>query len=444
MNGGLLRKSASLWTPLLATSIAASWMRVALPSLGVDISTQLLQAVQILALLGAAMAAWANARDAPAPRALFLRASLAFGILTTVSLLWSISRGVTALDTFAWWVLLTFLLSTVKWRWRKRQRVLADLHLIYWMVLAVSSVGLFLFYCGLEGAEGQSNRLQGILGNPNWASMAIVFIWPLGLYVLGDPRASASKRWVYGVSSMLLILVVVLTGSRASLAAAVLAAFLIVGLDWRRWPGVLLAITFVVVSVLAAPVLIELRELLGKPNPVSTTSLQQEHGMQSAAPDRLFAGRDRDSRSDLSSGRIETWRFFVGEVNKRPFTGSGFGTAQILGAPHALSTHNIFLLVWVELGLLGLALFSLAVTTLARAGRARGNIALAACGLSIMVVELFDSSLLSFGAPTTTIAWMVLMAWATLGTLRGSAVETNQGGAANLTRRANQSWKAHE
>lgn len=165
-------------------------------------------------------------------------------------------------------------------------------------------------------------------------------------------RAELSKRVCYALLAVLLLIGILMTGSRGGILAAIVAVLTLAFAD-RRGRGKLLVYT-------AAGIVVAAATLVLHPAGIAV----------------------REVETDSSSGRTDVWRVGLAACPEYCMIGSGWGTfpdvyaatqpsvptAAVLVAEDAYEPHNVWILAAIELGLPGVLL--LAVVLLLTIGEA--------------------------------------------------------------------------
>jgi O-antigen ligase len=232
------------------------------------------------------------------------------------------------------------------------------------------------------GGTDELNRISGTIGDPNELAAVLVAGIALALALVAGLRRSPGLRALAGAAGLLCLVSVFFTLSRGGLLAlgVALLAGVVVGGRWR--PAFALA---AIVAVLGAAAYFG-----------AVVSPEQ---------------RQRLTAADGGSGRTDIWKVGWRMVEHRPAQGFGagnFGTSAIhyVVAPGSLRrsdllverpqvTHNVYLQMFAELGLVGLALFiAVIVAALGAALRAaqrfreRGDPAMQLLAISTVVALL--------------------------------------------------------
>jgi O-Antigen ligase len=281
-----------------------------------------------------------------------------------------------------------------------------DMLLRAWALGACAAAATGLFYSATHYVEASPPgqlahaRAQIPLGvGPNGLGTTLL----LGsLLTLGGVfHGSRGRRAVWAAGSLLCLLGLEATGSRASLIGWVIGAGYLAVAELRRRPWLLVG---VMVSGLVLAV-----------------------GAGAATPQ--LSGRARHIVTDVEGNRVKIWQTSLRMVAARPLLGSGFGTFEraynsqrapdMSPEPFAF---NLWLNVAVETGLLGLAAaLWVAVSTVLswrRAGGAGssmgpppedhlGRPVVAALWVGLLVDQLFDNTLFSIG--TSAALWLLLI-----------------------------------
>jgi O-antigen ligase len=270
---------------------------------------------------------------------------LAFLALSGLTLFWTIAPGAT-LDGFAVLAsqVLLFVALTVT-RFDRPDLRRFETALVLGGVLVVGyGLAQLLFLGGLPVSEGGAGRFgDDLLGANNQAAALLL---PLAIAAGRALAGSLAWRWVHAVAVALLMLGVLMTGSRGGLLAAVVVLGVAVALcrAARLSRIVLTAMGIVLLTVV----------LVVNPGGI---------------------GERQISRTDTSSGRTDIWAVGVRSCALYCMTGAGWGAfptvyqeqlesvpeARVLRQGTAYEAHNILLLVGIEAGLLGLALIVVAL-----------------------------------------------------------------------------------
>jgi hypothetical protein len=279
---------------------------------------------------------------------------LAFLALSAFTVFWSIAPRVTV-DDFK--VLASQVLLFVALVLTRFDRVTLRRFGTSVMAGGVLVVGYFLAQAsvlgGLPGrAAGVARFGDDLLGANNQAAALLLPLAIAAHRALSESRANA--RWGYGAASLMLLVGVLMTGSRGGL----LSSLLILGVVLFLGP----ARRSFTIAVAAAGVV-----LLG------VVLVVQPFGLGERQVDR--AGRS--TTSTLSSGRTDIWAVGLHGCKVYCLQGAGggaFGSVyleQLSSVPEAriqergstFEPHNIFLLAVVEVGVGGLLLLVLGLLT---------------------------------------------------------------------------------
>lgn len=227
---------------------------------------------------------------------------------------------------------------------------------------AVSLIALMQFF-GLDASffKGGLHRVYSTLGNPNYVASYLAIILPVGYW--GWIRPHGEKRTAVACLSFSLLgsAALLVTGSRGAIAALCAGVILSLLISPRPLLKKRLLILFILIFTLSILIFV--------------------------IPPKLFKQYDTYAVKKLTgisgtSGRSIEWRKMVWKVSgqmirERPILGNGPGSfrllflshqAEILKRPENRSlasmvewgidfAHNDYLEIWVEFGLVGLALF---------------------------------------------------------------------------------------
>ncbi len=273
------------------------------------------------------------ARGRVRPPAAFQLLALAFVLWAGLSGLWSIDADATRerFLTYLQLVVLVWLLWEIAWS-PERQRALLQAYVLGACIAALAI--LQNYRAGISLAEAE--RFTGLNANPNDLGLTLVLGLPMAWY-LGLSAPSRRFAWVWHLYLPLAVTATLLTASRGAFVAA-LAALLIIPWTWGqlRLRAQVAVCAFGLASVVVAV---------------------------GAVPDASLA-RLATTRSDIESGhfggRGVIWESGLQVVRAHPIVGVGagaFGAAVEPTLRNRWSSHETFLAILAEEGIVGLALF---------------------------------------------------------------------------------------
>ncbi len=222
---------------------------------------------------------------------------------------------------------------------------------IFWLGVATISVIYYAFRSGVNAVDERLSVSYGTLGNANDLAGALLMGTPFMLYVLSDSRRSSVVRLIAAVMTLVLLLVVIRTGSRGALiaiAAMMLLAFLRAGFANKAK----------ILVVCAAAVLLF-------PLVASRTMIERYATMLKTTADPSVSA-DAASAIESTNARRELMKQGVRITVKHPIFGVGLGnftdqSANLLiekgQQPLWFTCHDIFLLVSSETGVPGLIFY---------------------------------------------------------------------------------------
>ena len=335
-----------------------------------------------------------------------------------------------------------FLLSTYLLRWSDARTREIDFRCIYWVFVGIHVVGLVGFVAGTSVFIGDFHRYLGVMSNANYAGMTAALALTL---------VASSKRAIDLVGAVPLALALWASGSRGAVLGVAFAVVVIaVQRRWftREWfarthhlrdslahawhgirrglsaEGVARMLTsirqtarryragrqlaLVILLVAGTAVILAGLSALAAKDPAVVSGTVQNH----------FSGRQG---ADVSSGRLELYRAMLDRWPDHPVFGSGYrtGVLQVQLSPTVtlpLQAHNVYLSVLVELGAVGFLVFGCLLLSILLSGRwSHPLLAAAVCAL---VLELTESSMFGFGGPTALLTWLVLLGFASTGSVR--------------------------
>jgi O-antigen ligase len=295
-------------------------------------------------------------------------------------------------EAFSFLLLLIFA-SNLHHYWTDEARVYRTLSLMYWVAVAVVSLGLLAPALGVEA--WQNGRFRGLLGGPNSTGWLLASILPIGWLVLSvESRTSirAISLFATGLAGTLLLL----SGSRAGLLAGG-SGLLVAMLAGRFRTWILRAVVLLVVVVGVGMSLVR----------------------QPLRQDLYTLG--------TGSGRLLAWGIGITLIEERPIIGWGFGMGNVV-FPEALperlpfrgqTVTNSYLNAAIEGGVLFAgALVLLLVWTAGRALRLstshglRGVLAgvLLGCVVGGSIESMFEVGLTTVGGLLAVPLWTGLAA----------------------------------
>lgn len=295
--------------------------------------------------------------------AAFLSTIVSVAPITTIA-----QVGILALMT-------SFLALTYTRRWGDLQTLDVDLLSVYVTVCAVQIAGLVALVAGASWALGPYSRFVGFLSNANYEGMlsAVAVVLACYLLVVWNGRR---RVWIaLGIIPLLIDLM--LSGSRGSLIAAAIGSFVFLVLI-RMWRTLIVVVAALAVGAMA---------------------------LGAVAPNML----DRVEQNDLTSGRLQIYAAMIRNWLTSPVLGTGFRTTSLLPGTAGLAGHNIFLSVLTETGIVGFIAFLSILIMIFVQGRGG---ALAGAAVTVLGIEMTESSIYGWGGPTALTSWLVMLSYA--------------------------------
>ncbi len=262
---------------------------------------------------------------------------LAFFVWALASLVWAVDSGV-ALSNATRLVQVVLLMFVTY----SAVRTTRHLHLLMWSFLVGAAASAS--YSLASGSYGQGGRLAGIF-DPNFFAAELVGAMLFASFMLALPQQPWTRfvllvfLGIYGVAF-------VLTESRGGLIA--------------------LGASFVAASALAGPVR---ARAIAVVLVVSAFALAYYADI---APSRIRE-RITNISAESSAGRVDEWKIALRIASDRPLLGAGLGNYKVVEPAYAtrninllrvdyalryqLETHNTYLNLLSELGIVGLGLF---------------------------------------------------------------------------------------
>lgn len=380
---------AGVWRTMVGTSILVSVLRSGPPGalLG-EASWYALQFTPILV-------AWAALlKQKPAEARRSDRNVVLFLILFAVAALATNSTSLTPSATLPQTLLLAgmtaFLIFTYRRRWISKDVIRGDAAMVFLVILAVHLTAVASVLLGQSWAfDPDYGRFRGLFSNANYAGMMSAIGIAVGLYLL---RVRA-RRFPVLASMLVLLVALLMSGSRGSLLAVVVGLLVLMLSRAGRMVVVPLGVLAGIATLFA--VLIDPKVFDGL--------------------DKFFF---RDATSpDLTSGRLGIYERMLLLFAQSPFTGTGYRSTEALSpGASGLAGHNIYLTVLTETGLFGALFFlclAIAVFAASRAGKVGRPLIVVV--VTISAAEVTESSIYGWGGPTALTAWLMILAFAACG-----------------------------
>jgi exopolysaccharide production protein ExoQ len=231
-----------------------------------------------------------------------------------------------------------------------------QLRLLYWTgyIVAIGSMAMALLvpHYGTQSGVGGQGEWKGLFHTKNVLARACVFLLTPALFNYGDRRISRISRVAYIV---LLLVVIIKSSSKTGLiaaAACIAFAFMIRLLTRFSQRDAFLLAAFGVGVITAGTIIV----------------------MANASLILLALGKD-----STLTGRTAIWNGVMASIGKRPILGYGYGGFWwgTRGEAYNIDSrvgwmvpysHNGFLDVWLDLGVVGFTLISLTVIKAIRDG----------------------------------------------------------------------------
>lgn len=299
-------------------------------------------------------------------------------ILALASTLWSITPTETIQQAVAWAIVVALVIGLVMRRWMTDEQISADLAAIFFAAVGTLALSILLNIGGLP-MHDVNGRFAGIYSNPNSlgivAALASAIGW--GLF-----RHTRLRRYIPALAISLFCLLA--SGSRTSILALALGGlWVLVRLGvWSR-----VKLGFIAVSLLSVFLLLGQSAIDRLPSDFENTAYR-------FTPEG--AGGTFERRTVAWIDTLDLW-------SSRPLLGFGFRTGQEVfveaQASRAIITHvglshNSYLQVLLELGIVGFAFFVCALLSIAATclkssvkGLNGGLVAALVTGLLIQVSE---------------------------------------------------------
>lgn len=366
-----------------------------------------LVALVIIALLTAVMAL--SRPRLPRWLMVWMGLCAAFCAWAALTSLWSLSLRTTLVDAVTSAVMLSFIALTAATRWQDRAKLLGDLAFVFALVLAVQVTAILAGMVGVDTVyDPDYGRFRGWFSNANYAGMMSAFglsivpaVWPVDKSSEGDTRigARAGVPWLVLGGCAVLVAALTLSQSRGALLALAVAVAVLVfpRIGWRR------AVAVVVLAGVVASTAVVINALTNEPPGVASSEREGPN----------FDPITRDEETDVTSGRVGIYKELLVAVKDNPLGGTGYRTTELNKTLDGSAGHNIYLSTFAEVGLVGGLLFLgvLAVPVVRALSEYRFRLGAPEATGALMVVlgEVFESSILGWGSPTTLFAWLLLL-----------------------------------
>jgi len=230
------------------------------------------------------------------------------------------------------------------------------------------------------------DRFMGYFLNPNTIGILTSVLLPLILWKVLERK----NRWAR-ILLLFAFLSLVFSGSRSGLLGSVIGGGYYIFMTRKKWriPSVFLGLLIIILMFIAGEKILD-----------STVSYMR----LSSAPRTTEVVKKWNI---IASGRIEKWMVMITLIKKRPFQGYGFGTEDLLFQyfripieTTGLYTHNSFLGMAAQIGILGLILFFFPISYLLfKLANPKEPLIYALKGMLIagLIISFFESWVYSIG-----------------------------------------------
>ncbi len=212
-------------------------------------------------------------------------------------------------------------------------------------VLTLGSVaGLVPLAVRVGDAGAEYGRVFGFFGHANATGELIACLLPAMLVI--SSTGSRPSRIVWYAGTLASVIVLILTVSREAYVAAAVAA---VWGAWlcRRYVDLSRYLTWALMALVVLAAGIALAALIDPP-------------IADVIKERFLGQSTSIDLGDISSGRTDIWAFALSRMMQAPITFvTGFGWYAYQSMGFILGTHNYYLELWFDLGLVGLSMFIL-------------------------------------------------------------------------------------
>jgi len=208
-------------------------------------------------------------------------------------------------------------------------------------VISIASIEGFVNIPGVAATPDENGRLAGAFGGPNGTAMMVIFILPAYVAFAQASRGVWPLLWICG--GLVSIATLLMTVSRGAMVG-LLIAYPLAAYTFRKYVSARQVLYSVGGLVILGAICLA---LIG---PHFVTLFLERVVTESGASDV----------GALSSGRSDIWLRAIEKMMAYPvtlITGFGWGVYDTMG--FFFATHNYYLQLWFELGLVGLVSFLL-------------------------------------------------------------------------------------
>ncbi|MHB1016776.1 MAG: O-antigen ligase family protein [Coriobacteriia bacterium] len=404
----------------------------------------------------AAMLVFMFAAGRSTPRAAERRINLWLTLFVVAAFASAVASAFVVQSLTQWALLLPmfgFLASTMSRRWRSVSVLRGDMAFLFTLLCLTQLLGLAGLAAGYQWPIGDYGRFVGVLWNANYVGLQCAPGILLGVYVA--QTAEGRQRVIAVLGIVILFAALVLSGSRGALVALGAGALALLAFRESRKSAVVVLAVVAAIAVysvlhLVAPPAEDVQAPVAEapapveapapaeaatgtpaaeaPVPVEAPAVEETETVVSQEPGgSAFIHTPEDS--DITAGRLEIWENLLALWREDPWFGIGFRTTGLLSETDYYEAHNIYLSALVETGIFGGIAFMVLIVMIMRAGTLQSvHRVLIGAPVAVLVGELFESSILGWGGPFALSAWLMLLAWAAVGS---SAHEMRSDGAAS-------------
>jgi O-antigen ligase len=339
-----------------------------------------------------------------------------FLVMAAASTAWSVAPTLTALQVLALLAIVISVALTATRRWIAPARLVGDVRLVYWVLLVLTVPSLAGGVLHAPFAYGYLGRYQGIFQSATTTGMlaALVALLSWGL------AASSRRPWPYWVGLALALATLLMSQSRGAIVAmAGAAAWMVFRSGGRRGTRA------------AAGVVISFAALFLVPPTVG----HEPPSLILSAIERFTPERG----VDYSTKRIDAWNRSLELWRTEPLLGHGFRTGEVLFERERQTStfafapdtaHNGYLQLLLEVGLVGLVLFLVAMAKVLRAAPRRApplHASLFGVVLFGLLMQFTESSVFGTGAIFPFVYWLLVAAAVVAEAHRREFVSARQG-----------------
>lgn len=323
-----------------------------------------------------------------------------FLLIAGVSAVWSADAGQAASQSVALAMTGLCVILTATRRWSKQGALSKDLRVIICILTVCSAVSLLGALARGSFAYGYGGRYTGLFLSATSTGMVAALTIPIA-WGLKRATVPPRHRWAYWLAISVSSFTLVVSGSRGSILA------LCGGVAWMAWrSGSTQVVRVAAVVSIALIVGFSAQTTLGVQTPLG----------------RVVDKFTPAAEKDYSTSRLGAWDVAFDRWKAQPILGYGFRQTEHLFQEERIgrrldfrpdTTHNGFLEIALELGLVGLGVFAVTIVGLLRlTGGARGPLELGLFSTVLigLLLQFTESPIFGTGSIFPFVFWSFVAA----------------------------------